>query len=243
MVDLAAMPHLLVAGEYSIATRDGIHVLVRTLFHRVRPERVKLLSVAGRGGKLRGSLELLPHAIHPSPGTLTGPQQRLGWAWNEMERRYRVLVDAGMRHIHRYNELVHTNRAQAEPSVGSMSSQGEGSAELPYMVVIVCDLASIGDAHWDACVRRIRDTAQLSRAVGMHFILVSSDPSRRRVTDAILESCPAHIAFRLPSRALAHRIVCCSAAAGLPPGRKLVLCWPARNRRQIIDTAVGTGSA
>lgn len=183
LADLAKAPHLLIAGATGSGKSVCMSNLVLSLVYRFSPAELELVMIDPKRVEF-GMFQEMPHLIHP---VVTEPKMAvlvLKWVVQEMSRRYEVLAEKRVRNLAGYN-------AKAER---------EGFARMPYMVVIIDELADLmmtsrGDAE-DALTR----IAQLSRAVGIHTIIATQRPSVNVITGVIKANYPTRIAFQVSSQ-------------------------------------------
>jgi S-DNA-T family DNA segregation ATPase FtsK/SpoIIIE len=179
VADLAKMPHLLIAGATGTGKSVCINSILISLLYRNTPQDVKFIVVDPK----RVELNLyngIPHLLTP---TVTDPDKAvnaLKWAVAEMDRRYRVLAEAGKRNIAEYNEV--------------------GNAKLHYIVIIVdelADLMSVAKNDIEAAIVRL---SQMARAVGIHLVLATQRPSVEVITGLIKANITSRIAFAVASQ-------------------------------------------
>lgn len=180
---LDQMPHLLVAGATGSGKSVLINVLITSLLFRASPEMVRLLLIDPKVVEL-SVYNGIPHLLGP---VVTDPKKAamaLRWAVKEMERRYRLFADVGVRDIHRYNQWA-----------------GEHHEEpLPYVVVIIdelADLMMVAPADVEESIARL---AQMARACGMHLVVATQRPSVDVITGTIKANIPSRIAFAVSSQ-------------------------------------------
>jgi len=196
--DLTAMPHLLIAGATGSGKTVCMNSILAGLLMSRSPEELRLLLVDPKIVEF-AAYNNLPHLVVP---VVTDPHKvalGLRWAINEMERRYKLFARAGVRNIESYNgrEIVRQTDLFGEEPAAS----GEDSPErLPYVVVVIDELADLmlaAQAEIENCVARL---AQLSRAVGIHMIIATQRPSVNVITGTIKANFPARIAFQVAQR-------------------------------------------
>lgn len=211
IADLTKMPHLLIAG----ATGSGKSVCINTLIHSIlfkaRPDEVKFLLVDPKRVEL-SNYNGIPHLIAP---VVTDPKKAAGalkWIVTEMETRYELFAAAGVRDIVRYNFLRTQDKKEDNPP-------------LPYVVVIIDELADLmmvapGDVE-DAICR----LAQMARAAGIHLIVATQRPSVDVITGIIKANIPSRIAFGVSSQTDSRTILDMNGAEKLL-GRGDMLYYP-----------------
>ncbi|PIE73785.1 MAG: cell division protein FtsK [Deltaproteobacteria bacterium] len=179
MANLAKMPHLLIAGATGAGKSVGINTLITSILYNATPEEVRLLMVDPKRIELSG-YEGIPHLLHPVVVEPKLASRALNWAVREMERRYRLLEEAKVKSFDSYNE--------------------QGEERLPYIVVVVdelADLMMVASKDVEASIARL---AQMARAAGMHVILATQRPSVDVLTGLIKANFPTRISFKVSSK-------------------------------------------
>ena len=170
--DLASMPHILIAGSTGSGKSVAINAMIMSLLYRTTPHQVRLILVDPKRVEL-GMYEGIPHLFTP---IITEPKlaaNALRNAVREMERRLKLLASRSVRHIDQYNKLF-------EGSMPSLFDEGQQEEPLPYIVIIIdelADLMMLDRANVEESVTRL---AQMARAVGIHLILATQTAQRRR---------------------------------------------------------------
>ena len=212
VVDLARMPHLLIAGTTGSGKSVGINTMILSLLYRHPPERVRFIMVDPKMLEL-SVYEGIPHLLTP---VVTDPKKAvtaLKWAVAEMEARYRLMAKLGVRNIEGYNARVAEMRAAGETftqrvQVGFDKQAREPIYEdqildlktLPYIVVIVdemADLMLVAGKDIEAAIQRL---AQMARAAGIHLIMATQRPSVDVITGTIKANFPTRISFQVTSK-------------------------------------------
>lgn len=192
VADLATMPHLLVAGATGAGKSVGINSIILSLIYKARPDEVKLLLVDPKRVEMAIYADL-PHLVHPVVTDMPLAKNALEWAVKEMERRYEDIAKAGVRNIADYNAKLAT--------LGDSRPDGmEGLEFMPYMVIIIDELADlmlVGAKEVETSIVRL---AQLARAAGVHLILATQRPSVDVVTGLIKANFPCRISFQVTSK-------------------------------------------
>jgi S-DNA-T family DNA segregation ATPase FtsK/SpoIIIE len=199
--DLAAMPHLLIAGATGSGKSVCINAIVTGLLCQNHPETLRLLMIDPKRVELTG-YNSAPHLLAPVVVDLEQVVGALHWVVKEMGLRYERFAAAGARHLTDYNQRV--------------SRRGE--APLPYLVVIVDELADLMMLAPDEVERSICRIAQMARATGIHLIIATQRPSVDVVTGLIKANFPARIAFAVTSQ-VDSRVILDSAGAEKLLGR------------------------
>ena len=200
VADLAAMPHLLLAGATGSGKTVCMNSILTGLLMARTPEQLRLLLVDPKIVEFAAYCNL-PHLVVP---VITNPKKvaiGLRWAINEMEQRYKLFAKARVRNIEGYNtrEIVTQKELFGDRPAGEEPAEGP-PARLPYIVVVIDELADLmlaDQAEIENCVARL---AQLSRAVGIHMILSTQRPSVNVITGTIKANFPARIAFQVAQK-------------------------------------------
>ncbi|MHB0935869.1 MAG: DNA translocase FtsK [Armatimonadota bacterium] len=183
VADLTKMPHLLIAGATNSGKSVCINSLLCSILMRATPQEVKLLLVDPKRVEL-SLFQHIPHLIAPVAYDAKHAAGLLRWAIREMEQRYEMFADKGVRNIVGFNE----------------QSRLEGLEELPYVVIIIDELADLmmqAAAEFEASICRI---AQLARATGIHLVVATQRPSVNVITGTIKANIPSRIAFAVASQ-------------------------------------------
>jgi len=182
VTDLGRMPHLLIAGATGSGKTVCLNAIISSLLYNSSPEELKFIMVDPKRVELM-MFEGIPHLITP---IVTKPKKAavvLNWVVDEMERRYEIFAEKGVRNISLYKE-----------------NQTEEDKKLPYIVVVVdelADLMMVAQQDVEGAIMRI---AQLSRAAGIHLILATQRPSVNVITGVIKANFPARISFKVASK-------------------------------------------
>jgi S-DNA-T family DNA segregation ATPase FtsK/SpoIIIE len=207
IADLARMPHLLVAGTTGSGKSVAINTMILSLLYRLRPEECRLIMVDPKMLEL-SVYDGIPHLLSP---VVTDPKKAviaLKWAVREMEERYRRMSKVGVRNIDGYNARAAEAQAQAAARAargddGYAHEAGEGEeamAPLPYIVVIVdemADLMMVAGKEIEGAIQRL---AQMARAAGIHLIMATQRPSVDVITGTIKANFPTRISFQVTSK-------------------------------------------
>lgn len=194
MANLAKMPHLLIAGATGAGKSVGINTIIASILYNATPQEVRFLMVDPKRIELSG-YEGIPHLLHPVVVDPKLASRALNWAVREMERRYRLLEEAKVKSFDSYNE---TNEEK-----------------LPYIVVIVdelADLMMVASKDVEAAIARL---AQMARAAGIHMILATQRPSVDVLTGLIKANFPTRISFKVSSKIDSRTILDASGAEHL----------------------------
>ncbi|MHA6316277.1 DNA translocase FtsK [Altererythrobacter sp. CAU 1778] len=212
VVDLASMPHLLVAGTTGSGKSVGLNCILLSLLYRFSPQDVRMILIDPKVLELK-SYDDIPHLLAP---VVTEPHKSvraLKWAVEEMEKRYRMMSSIGARNINGFNERVKTAIAKGKPlgrrvQTGFDPDTGEEIFEeeqldyevLPQIVVIVDELADLMITVGKEIEVLIQRLSQKSRAAGIHLIMATQRPSVDVITGVIKANMPTRISFNVTSR-------------------------------------------
>ncbi|HEX5212961.1 MAG TPA: DNA translocase FtsK 4TM domain-containing protein [Pseudolabrys sp.] len=212
IVDLARMPHLLIAGTTGSGKSVAINTMILSLVYRLRPDQCRLIMVDPKMLEL-SVYDGIPHLLTP---VVTDPKKAvvaLKWAVREMEERYKKMSKLGVRNIDGYNARLAEAKAKGETlqrtvHTGYDKETGEAIYEkeeleldpLPYLVVIVdemADLMMVAGKDIEGAIQRL---AQMARAAGIHVILATQRPSVDVITGTIKANFPTRISFQVTSK-------------------------------------------
>lgn len=184
IIDLAKMPHLLIAGATGSGKSVCINSIIVSLLYKATPEEVKLLMIDPKVVEL-GVYNGIPHLLIP---VVTDPSKAAGalqWAVQEMVTRYKLFADKGVRDLAGYNKLI--------------EEEGEGF-KLPQIVIIIDELADLMMVAPHDVEDSICRLAQMARAAGMHLVIATQRPSVNVITGVIKANIPSRIAFAVSSQ-------------------------------------------
>lgn len=179
VADIKEMPHLLIAGATGTGKTVCVNSLISSILFRAKPDEVKFILIDPKMVEMV-SFANIPHLLHPIVTEAKKAFMVLNWAVEEMERRYRILAKAAVRNIEFYNQL--------------------GKDKLPYILLVVDELADLMVVARDNIETAIQRLAQLSRAVGIHLVLATQRPSVDVITGVIKANFPARISFKVSSK-------------------------------------------
>jgi len=201
VADLAKMPHLLIAGTTGSGKSVGVNSLIVSILYRARPDEVKFILIDPKRLEL-GLYEDIPHLATPIIVDPKLAARSLKWAVSEMERRYRDLAGWGVRNIDGYNtEIMRRNL------VKEYDDKGEPWKPLPYIVIIIDELADLMMTSGREVEESITRLAQMARAVGIHLVLATQRPSVDVITGLIKANFPSRISFRVSSKIDSRTII------------------------------------
>ncbi|HEY9213938.1 MAG TPA: DNA translocase FtsK, partial [Ancylobacter sp.] len=212
IVDLAKMPHLLVAGTTGSGKSVAINTMILSLLYRHRPEQCRLIMIDPKMLEL-SVYEGIPHLLTP---VVTDPKKAivaLKWAVREMEERYKKMSRLGVRNIDGFNARVAEASARGEiitrtiqtgfdRETGQMEEEEEimDLSPLPYIVIVVdemADLMMVAGKEIEGAIQRL---AQMARAAGIHLIMATQRPSVDVITGTIKANFPTRISFQVTSK-------------------------------------------
>ena len=212
IVDLAKMPHLLVAGTTGSGKSVGINAMILSLLYRHTPETCRMILVDPKMLEL-SVYDGIPHLLSPVVTEPSKAVTALKWAVREMENRYRNMAKLNVRNIAGYNQRVAEARAESEVLTRRVQTGFDAEtgkpvfeeeildlAPLPFIVVVideVADLMLVAGKEIEAAVQRL---AQMARAAGIHVIMATQRPSVDVITGTIKANFPTRISFQVTSR-------------------------------------------
>jgi S-DNA-T family DNA segregation ATPase FtsK/SpoIIIE len=177
--NLAKMPHLLIAGATGAGKSIGINTIIASILYNATPDEVRFLMIDPKRIELSG-YEGIPHLLHPVVVDSKLASRALHWAVREMERRYRMLEEAKVKSFDSYNQ--------------------QHDEKMPYIVIIVDELADLMMVASKDVETAIARLAQMARAAGMHLILATQRPSVDVLTGLIKANFPTRISFKVSSK-------------------------------------------
>jgi S-DNA-T family DNA segregation ATPase FtsK/SpoIIIE len=218
ITDLTDMPHLLIAGATGSGKTVCVNSLILSLLFKCTPNELKFLMIDPKMVEL-APFNGLPHLICPVVNDAKKASHALGWVVNEMEERYRLLAKVGARNIEVYNSK---------------------QENIPYIVVIIDELADLMLISRDQIESAITRLAQLSRAVGIHLILATQRPSVDVITGVIKANLPARISFKVASKVDSRTVLDMNGADKLLGKGDLLFLRPGESRLVRIQGSLVT---
>ncbi|MFC1498264.1 DNA translocase FtsK 4TM domain-containing protein [Verrucomicrobiota bacterium] len=198
--DLAEMPHLLIAGATGAGKTVCMNTLLTGLLMSKTPDQMRLMLIDPKIVEF-SVYNGLPHLVVP---VITNPKKvvfGLRWAINEMEKRYKLFAKVGVRNIETYNNrVIPKQQDMFDPESAKEEKKDEPPDKIPYIVIVIDELADLmlaAQMEIENCIARL---AQLSRAVGIHMILSTQRPSVNVITGTIKANFPARIAFQVAQK-------------------------------------------
>ncbi|SDE28629.1 FtsK/SpoIIIE family DNA translocase [Rhodospira trueperi] len=211
-VDLARMPHLLIAGTTGSGKSVAVNAMILSLLYRLPPERCRLILIDPKMLEL-SAYDDIPHLLTP---VVTDPRKAvvaLKWAVTEMENRYRAMSQMGVRNIHGFNRKVEKALADGgkvtrtiqtgfDPETGEpiYEQQEMDLQPLPHIVIVVdemADLMLVAGKEVEGAIQRL---AQMARAAGLHLIMATQRPSVDVITGTIKANFPTRVSFQVTSK-------------------------------------------
>jgi len=192
--DLATMPHLLIAGSTGTGKSVGLNSMLTSILYRATPEDVRLIMIDPKRLEL-GMYADIPHLLTPVVVDPKLAANALKWAVGEMEHRYKTMASEHVRNIEQYNRNMRIKIEGKE-----MLDNGEPPRTLPFIVVVIDELADLMMVAGHEVEESICRLAQMARAVGIHLILATQRPSVDVITGLIKANLPARISFRVSSK-------------------------------------------
>ena len=206
VVDLAKMPHLLVAGTTGSGKSVGVNCMLVSLLYKSSPEDLRMILIDPKMLELN-VYEGIPHLLTEVVTDMKDAANALRWCVGEMERRYKLLAEIGVRNLAGYNTAIKKARAAGQPIVDPLWKPGDSMAEsapeldkLPTIVVVVDEFADMMMIVGKKCEELITRIAQKARAAGIHLILATQRPSVDVITGLIKANIPTRIAFQVSSK-------------------------------------------
>lgn len=205
VADLTQMPHLLIAGVTGSGKSVCINAIISSLIYRHTPERLRLLLIDPKMVEL-GGYNVLPHLRHPVVTDNNDAATVLKWLVYEMERRYEWLSANGCRNLREYNRRVAKGATMRAPKAYG-GDEVPDPETLPYIVLIVDELADLMMTVQAEVERPLAYLAQKARATGIHLVVATQRPSVNVITGLIKANFPCRIAFRVASKVDSRTII------------------------------------
>ncbi len=214
VANLAKMPHLLVAGTTGSGKSVAINVMILSVLFKARPDEVRLIMIDPKMLEL-SIYERIPHLLTPVVTDMKEAANALRWCVAEMERRYKLMSLVGVRNLAGFNQKVADAQAAGAPlrdplwSPDGLTTADEAPplAPLPYIVIVIDELADMMMIVGKKVEELIARLAQKARAAGLHLILATQRPSVDVITGLIKANIPTRIAFQVSSRIDSRTII------------------------------------
>jgi S-DNA-T family DNA segregation ATPase FtsK/SpoIIIE len=195
VADLARMPHLLIGGFTGSGKSVGINAMIMSVLFKATPETVRFVMIDPKMVEL-GVYEKLPHLLTPIVTDPRTAAKVLAWAVRTMRERYQLLALCRVRNIEQFNNLL----ARKEAREALEQERGERLTPLPYIVIVIDELADLMMTSPKEVEDSVAQLAQMARAVGIHLIVATQRPSVDVVTGIIKANFPCRIAYKVRSR-------------------------------------------
>ncbi|MCS5711664.1 DNA translocase FtsK 4TM domain-containing protein [Candidatus Berkiella aquae] len=210
-VDLAKMPHLLVAGTTGSGKSVGVNAMLLSILYKASPEDVRLIMIDPKMLEL-AVYDNIPHLLTPVVTDMKDAANALRWCVAEMERRYQLMAAIGVRNLTGYNQKVVAAAKEGQPLLDPFwqpmpGDKPEPLEKLPYIVVVVDEFADMMMVVGKKVEELIARIAQKARAAGIHLILATQRPSVDVITGLIKANIPTRIAFQVSSRIDSRTII------------------------------------
>ncbi len=226
VADLATMPHVLIAGSTGSGKSVAINAMIMSVLFKATPEQVRLILVDPKRVEL-GMYEGIPHLFTP---IITEPKlaaNALKNAVREMERRLKLLASRSVRNLDQYNRLF-----DDQPTL--WDEQGVEEKPLPYIIVIIDELADLMILDRSNVEEAITRLAQMARAVGIHLVLATQRPSVDVITGLIKANVPTRMSFRLSTKVDSRTILDANGAESLLGRGDMLFLPPGTSRLQRV---------
>lgn len=199
IVDMAKMPHLLIAGRTGTGKSVCLNTLILSLLMTRTPDEVRMLMIDPKMVEL-SPYKRIPHLMHPVITDMKKAEAVLAWSVDKMEERYDLLARVGVRHLDSYNKL---GRAEVLERLGLSEGDPEAAdvpERMPFIVIIADEMADLMMTSGKDVEAHIIRLAQKSRAVGIHLVLATQKPTVDVITGLIKSNLPARISFQVASK-------------------------------------------
>jgi len=197
--DLSGMPHMLIAGTTGSGKTVCVNAIISGLLYSRTPDELKFVMVDPKMVEM-AIYNKIPHMLTPVVTDVKKAAHAINWVVAEMEKRYRLLAKVGVRNIASFNARMIESADQDALAAASPDSENVIPHKLPYIVVVIDELADLMMTMRDKVEGPICRLAQLSRAVGIHLILATQRPSVDVITGVIKANFPARVSFKVSSK-------------------------------------------
>ncbi len=229
-----SMPHLLIAGATGTGKSVGLNSMIISLLYKGGPDEIKMIMIDPKRIELSVYNDI-PHLISPVVTDMKKATNALFWAVREMERRYELLEQTGLRNIVQYNNMVDIKKN--EISIDTEDEEKETFVKLPYIVVIVDELADLMMVASKDVEFALTRLAQMARAAGIHLIIATQRPSVDVLTGSIKANFPTRISFQVSSKVDARTIFDGGGSESLLGNGDMLFCPPGAGRLVRIQGA------
>ncbi|MCK5695257.1 MAG: DNA translocase FtsK 4TM domain-containing protein [Desulfobacula sp.] len=232
-----SMPHLLIAGATGTGKSVGLNTMIISLLYKGTPDDIKMIMIDPKRIELSVYNDI-PHLISPVVTDMKKATNALFWAVREMERRYELLEQTGFRNIVQYNNMVAAKyKTKSEDSYESDDVDEEQFKKLPYIVVIVDELADLMMVASKDVEFALTRLAQMARAAGIHLIIATQRPSVDVLTGSIKANFPTRISFQVSSKVDARTIFDGGGSESLLGNGDMLFCPPGTGKLVRIQCA------
>ncbi len=198
-VDLAQMPHLLIAGRTGTGKSICLNSLILSMLMTRTPDEVKMLMIDPKMVEL-SPYKNLPHLMHPVITDMKKAEAVLSWAVDKMEERYDILARVGVRHLDAFNKLSR-DKILTRLDISELHQEAKDVPhKMPYIVIVADEMADLMMTSGKDVEAHIIRLAQKSRAVGIHLVLATQKPTVDVITGLIKSNLPARISFQVASK-------------------------------------------
>lgn len=225
VVDLAKMPHLLIAGRTGTGKSVCLNAIITSVLMCCRPDEVRMLMIDPKMVELSG-YGRLPHLMHPVITDMQKAEAILAWAVEKMEERYSLLAKVGVRHINTYNDLGREEVLRRLEVDESADGQANVPEKLPFIVIVADEMADLMMTAGKDVEQHIIRLAQKSRAVGIHLILATQKPTVDVITGLIKSNLPARLSFQVASKTDSRVVLDENGADKLLGNGDMLFLWP-----------------
>ncbi|MDY6988557.1 MAG: DNA translocase FtsK 4TM domain-containing protein [Thermodesulfobacteriota bacterium] len=243
ITDLARMPHLLIAGATGSGKSVALNSMICSVLYKATPDEVKLMLVDPKRIEL-SAYEGIPHLIVPVVMDAKKATRGLHWAVHEMERRYALMAERGVRNLQQYNQKIikekeaHTGKAKTGDTVPAGAPEDESIHEkLPLVLIVIDELADLMLAASRDVEFALTRLAQMARAAGIHLLIATQRPSVDILTGIIKANFPTRISFQVSSRTDSRTILDSNGAENLLGSGDMLLLPPGTAKLQRIHGA------
>ncbi|HBJ38951.1 MAG TPA: DNA translocase FtsK [Planctomycetaceae bacterium] len=223
-VDLAKMPHLLIAGRTGTGKSVCLNAIITSILMTCRPDEVRMLMIDPKMVELSG-YGRLPHLMHPVITDMKKAEAILAWAVDKMEERYALLAKAGVRHINSYNDLGR-EELYRRLEIDEADEASGVPEKLPFIVIVADEMADLMMTAGKEVETHIIRLAQKSRAVGIHLILATQKPTVDVITGLIKSNLPARLSFQVACRTDSRVVLDENGADKLLGNGDMLFLWP-----------------
>ncbi len=224
VVDLAKMPHLLIAGRTGTGKSVCLNTIISSILMCCRPDEVRMLMIDPKMVELSG-YGRLPHLMHPVITDMRKAEAILAWAVEKMEERYSLLAKVGVRHINSFNDLGREEILR-RLEVDEEDGPSDVPDKLPFIVIIADEMADLMMTAGKDVETHIIRLAQKSRAVGIHLILATQKPTVDVITGLIKSNLPARLSFQVASKTDSRVVLDENGADKLLGNGDMLFLWP-----------------